>query len=80
MSFPHTLPPETHVDLLTTVAAKMDVFHQDLIAMQAAQEKMVDAIGKPAVIEERQSTTSDAVGRGPGRLHLHPERRDRANL
>lgn len=63
MSFPHTLLPETHADLLTMVATKMDVFHQDLIAMQATQEKMADAIGKLAVIEERQSTTIDAVNR-----------------
>lgn len=63
MSFPHTLLPDTHADLLTMVATKMDVFHQDLIAMQATQEKMADAIGKLAVIEERQSTTIDAVNR-----------------
>ena len=63
MSFSHTLLPETHAELLTMVATKMDVFHQDLIAMQATQEKMADAIGKLAVIEERQSTTSDAVSR-----------------
>lgn len=30
------------------VAAKMDLFHQDLIAVQATQEKMADAIGKLA--------------------------------
>ncbi len=63
MSFPSPLLPETHADLLTMVATKMDLFHQDLIAMQATQEKMADAIGKLAVIEERQSTTIDAVNR-----------------
>ena len=56
-------PPQEHVELLTMVATKMDVFHQDLIDMRATQEKMADAIGKLAVIEERQSTTIDAVNR-----------------
>ena len=54
---------QDHAELLTMVATKMDVFHQDLIDMRATQEKMADAIGKLAVIEERQSTTIDAVNR-----------------
>lgn len=56
-------PLQDHAELLTMVATKMDVFHQDLIDMRATQEKMADAIGKLAVIEERQSTTIDAVNR-----------------
>lgn len=54
---------QDHAELLTMVTTKMDVFHQDLIDMRATQEKMADAIGKLAVIEERQSTTIDAVNR-----------------
>ena len=56
-------PLQDHAELLTMMATKMDVFHQDLIDMRATQEKMADAIGKLAVIEERQSTTIDAVNR-----------------
>lgn len=54
---------KNQAEALNAVVSQLTAFHQALTDMRATQEKMADAIGKLAVIEERQSTTSGAVNR-----------------
>ena len=57
------IPQPKPSEQLAVIAANVQMLHQGMEDIRSTQERMADAIGKLAVIEERQSTTADAVSR-----------------
>lgn len=54
------MPPETD---LAVAIAKIDSITGDMAEVKATMRELANAVSKLAVIEERQATTNEAIGR-----------------
>lgn len=55
-----SMPPEADI---AVAIAKLDAVTSDLIDLKASMKELTSAVSRLAVMEERQSTTNESIGR-----------------
>lgn len=54
------MPPDTD---LAVAIAKIDTITSDLVELKSSMKEIASAVSRLAVVEERQTTTNDSIGR-----------------